>query len=131
MNELLNFDSLNPDLGKNYCSCLSDRPMGDFKHLVLVKFKDGVVVEKLMEGMQNLVAEMDTVKSFEWGQNVLSEDMVTQGFTHMFLLTFRSPNDLATYANHPSHLEYAEKFTAAIDKVLLFDFPPILVKPSA
>lgn len=40
--------------------------MGDFKHLVLVKFKDGVVVEKLMEGMQNLVAEMDTVKSFEW-----------------------------------------------------------------
>lgn len=65
------------------------------------------------------------------GRNVLSEDTITQGFTHMFLLTFRSHNDLVAYTNHPSHLEYAEKFTAAIDKVLLFDFPPILVKPSA
>ncbi|XP_038989855.1 stress-response A/B barrel domain-containing protein At5g22580-like [Phoenix dactylifera] len=105
--------------------------MGDFKHLVLAKFKDGVIVEKLMEGMRSLVAEMDTVRSFEWGQNVLSDNTLTQGFTHMFLLTFRSSDDLATYTNHPSHLEYAEKFTAAIDKVLLFDFPPVLVKPSA
>ena len=40
--------------------------MGDLKHLVLVKFKEGVVVEDILEGMTKLVSSMDTVKAFEW-----------------------------------------------------------------
>lgn len=38
----------------------------EFKHLVLVKFKDGVVVEDILKGMEKLVSEMDIVKSFVW-----------------------------------------------------------------
>ena len=40
--------------------------MGDFKHLVVAKFKEGVVVEDIIKGMQDLVSELDAVKSFEW-----------------------------------------------------------------
>lgn len=40
--------------------------MGDLKHLVLVKFKEGVVVEDIIEGITKLVSSIDAVKSFEW-----------------------------------------------------------------
>ncbi|MQM08742.1 hypothetical protein Taro_041595 [Colocasia esculenta] len=105
--------------------------MGDVKHLVLVKFKDGVVVEEIMEGMGKLVAEMDNVKSFEWGQDVGSEEMLRQGFTHIFLLTFKNEEDFATYSSHPNHVEFSGKFAAVIEKVLLFHYPTTVVKPTA
>ena len=40
--------------------------MGEVKHLCLVKFKEGVVVEDVLKGMTDLVAQMDMIKSFEW-----------------------------------------------------------------
>ena len=40
--------------------------MGDFKHLVIAKFKEGVVVDEILKGMEKLVSEVDAVKSFEW-----------------------------------------------------------------
>ena len=40
--------------------------MAEFKHLVVAKFKEGVVVEELLKGMEKLVSEVDVVKSFEW-----------------------------------------------------------------
>lgn len=40
--------------------------MGDFKHLVIAKFKEGVVVEEVLKGMEKLVSDIDAVKSFEW-----------------------------------------------------------------
>ncbi|RZS14018.1 hypothetical protein BHM03_00045680 [Ensete ventricosum] len=90
--------------------------MGDIKHLVLAKFKDGVVVEELLQGLQNLVSEID---------DVLKDERLGQGFTHAFLLTFGSAEDLATYIKHPSHVEYGKAFRAAIDKVLAIDFPVV------
>lgn len=38
----------------------------EFKHLVLVKFKEGAAVEEILKGMENLVSEVEAVKSFEW-----------------------------------------------------------------
>ena len=40
--------------------------MGEIKHLVVVKFKEGVVVEDIVKGMEKLVSEVDLVRSFEW-----------------------------------------------------------------
>lgn len=39
---------------------------GEFKHLVLVKFKEGAAVGEILKGMENLVSEVEAVKSFEW-----------------------------------------------------------------
>lgn len=49
--------------------------MEDFKHLVLVKFKEGVVVDDLVRTMKELATEMETVKAFEW-------------YIHIFCLPF-------------------------------------------
>ena len=102
--------------------------MGGFKHLVLAKFKEGVAVEDLVEGMTNLVSVTGTVKAFEWGRDVGTPEMLSQGFTHTFIMTFENAEDLAAYSSHPSHVEFGATFAAAIEKVLLFDFKAEVVK---
>ncbi|KAJ4724948.1 Stress responsive A/B Barrel Domain [Melia azedarach] len=105
--------------------------MGEFKHLVIVKFKEGVAVEEMMKGMEKLVSEVDLVKSFEWGEDVEGQEMLRQGFTHAFLMTFNKKEDYTTFVSHPSHAEFSATFSTAIDKIVLLDFPTVLVKPPA
>ncbi|CAA2933921.1 stress-response A/B barrel domain-containing protein At5g22580-like [Olea europaea var. sylvestris] len=105
--------------------------MAEFKHLVLVKFKEEVAVEEVLKGMEKLVSEMDIVKSFVWGQDIESHEMLRQGFTHAFLMTFGSKDDFTAFASHPNHVEFSSTFSAAIEKAVLLDFPVVTVKTSS
>ncbi|GMG98471.1 hypothetical protein Nepgr_000311 [Nepenthes gracilis] len=105
--------------------------MGGFKHLVVTKFKEGVAVEDIIKGMEKLVSEIDEVSSFEWGEDAGGQEMLSQGFTHAFLLTFRNKEDFTAFLSHPRHLEFSAILSTAIDKVLLLDFPVVLVKPAS
>ncbi|XP_043708757.1 stress-response A/B barrel domain-containing protein At5g22580 [Telopea speciosissima] len=105
--------------------------MGDLKHLVVAKFKEGVVVEEIIQEMEKLLKEIEAVKSFEWGQDTGSEEMLRQGFTHVFLLTFRSSEDFTAFLAHPRHVEFSASFSAAIEKILLLDYPAVVVKTPA
>lgn len=53
-------------LGTHFASFNNIANMGEFKHLVIVKFKQDVVVEEILTGLEKLVAEIDAVKSYEW-----------------------------------------------------------------
>ncbi|XP_075519996.1 stress-response A/B barrel domain-containing protein At5g22580-like [Primulina tabacum] len=105
--------------------------MAEFKHLVLVKFKEEVVVEDVLKEMEKLVSEMDIVKSFVWGQDIESLEMLRQGFTHAFLMTFEKKDDFTAFASHPNHVEFSAKFSTVIDKAVLLDFPVVTVKSPA
>jgi len=63
------------------------------------------------------------------GQDVLNQEMLTQGFTHVFSLTFASADDLATYIGHDKHAAFAATFMAALEKVVVIDFPVVIAKP--
>ncbi|GAB2285513.1 hypothetical protein Dimus_019962 [Dionaea muscipula] len=104
--------------------------MAEIKHLVLAKFKEGVVVEDIIKGMEKLVSDIDTVNSFEWGQDVESQEMLRQGLTHAFLFTFSNKEDFTAYLTHPSHAEFSDTFSTVIENVVLLDFPVVLVKPN-
>ncbi|XP_028756864.1 stress-response A/B barrel domain-containing protein At5g22580 [Neltuma alba] len=104
---------------------------GEFKHLVVVKFKEGVVVQDLIKGMEKMVSEIDTVRSFEWGQDIESLDILRQGFTHAFLMTFNKKEEFVAFQGHPSHVEFSTAFSAAIEKIVVLDFPATLVKSPA
>ncbi|KAB5561552.1 hypothetical protein DKX38_006509 [Salix brachista] len=104
--------------------------MGEIKHLVVVKFKEGVVVEEIIKGMEKLVSEVDLVKSFEWGQDTEGHEMLTQGFTHSFAMTFDKKEDYAAFQSHPNHVEYSATFSAAIEKIVVLCFPCVRVKPT-
>ncbi|XP_016502441.1 stress-response A/B barrel domain-containing protein At5g22580 [Nicotiana tabacum] len=103
----------------------------EFKHLVLVKFKEDVVVEDILKGLEKLVQEMDIVKSFVWGKDAESHEMLRQGFTHAFLMTFSNKDDYTTFVSHPNHVEFSATFSTVIDKAVLLDFPAISVKAPA
>ncbi|XP_022969554.1 stress-response A/B barrel domain-containing protein At5g22580-like [Cucurbita maxima] len=105
--------------------------MAEFKHLVIAKFKESVNVEEIVEQVEKMVSDIDYVKSFEWGHDVEGQDMVTQGFTHVFSMTFDDKEAIASFLTHPKHLEFCPTFSAAIDKIIVLDFPSLLVKPPA
>ena len=46
--------------------------MGTFNHYVIVKFKDGVAVDDLIQGLEKMVFGIDHVKSFEWYKTYIS-----------------------------------------------------------
>ncbi|KAE8697037.1 ricin-agglutinin family protein [Hibiscus syriacus] len=105
--------------------------MAGFKHLVIVKFKADCPVDDILKGMEKLVSEIDAVKSFEWGQDIESEEMLRQGFTHAFLMSFDSKAEYTAFVGHPSHVEFSATFSGAIDKIVLLDFPCVVAKASA
>ncbi|KAD5803365.1 hypothetical protein R6Q59_024396 [Mikania micrantha] len=105
--------------------------MAEFVHLVVVKFKEEVVVEDIIKGLEKLVSEVDSVKSFVWGKDIESMEMLRQGFTHALMMTFGSKDDFIAFQAHPNHVEYSATFSAAIEKIVLLDFPVVAVKPPA
>ncbi|KAB2606567.1 hypothetical protein D8674_006284 [Pyrus ussuriensis x Pyrus communis] len=108
---------------------LENNIMGEFKHLVIVKFKENVLMEEILKDMEKMVAEIDDIKSFEWGQDLESLEMLRQGFTHAFLMTFKNKEDYSVFLGHPKHQEFSATFSTVIEKIVLLDFPATLVKP--
>ncbi|XP_076930972.1 stress-response A/B barrel domain-containing protein At5g22580-like [Bidens hawaiensis] len=104
--------------------------MAEFTHLVVVKFKEEVVVEDIIKGLEKLVSEVDTIKSFVWGKDIESMEMLRQGFTHALMMTFGSKDDFSAFQAHPNHVEYSATFSAAIEKIVLLDFPVVAIKPT-
>ncbi|KVH97071.1 stress-response A/B barrel domain-containing protein HS1 [Cynara cardunculus var. scolymus] len=106
--------------------------MGEVKHILLAKFKDGISEEKiedLIKGYANLVNKVEPMKSFRWGKDVSIENL-HQGFTHVFESSFETTEGIATYISHPAHVEFADDFLAHLDKVIIIDYKPTAVLPS-
>ncbi|XP_076909399.1 stress-response A/B barrel domain-containing protein At5g22580-like [Bidens hawaiensis] len=111
--------------------------MGEFIPLVVVKFKEEVVVEDIIKGLEKLVSDVELVKSFVCtssskrfkGTDIESMEMLRQGFTHALMMTFGSKDDFNAFQAHPNHLEFSATFSTAIGKIVLLDFPAVVVKP--
>ncbi|KAI4368720.1 hypothetical protein MLD38_017245 [Melastoma candidum] len=108
-----------------------EKKMGEVKHLAIVKFKEGVDVEEMIKGMEKMVSQIDAVESFVWGQDVEGPDMLTQGFTHMFEMTFASKDGLTSFLSNPIHVEFSSAFSTAFEKIILLDFPAVIGKAPA
>ena len=65
------------------------------------------------------------------GHDIESQEMLRQGFTHAFFMTFNKKEDFTAFTSHPKHLEFSATFSAAIEKIVLLDFPSLLVKAPA
>ena len=94
------------------------------RHVVLFKFKDQTSQEKLIEIENAFVAlkgKIPEIQDFEWGTDV-SVEGISKGFTHCFLLTFRSENDRNTYLPHHAHKVFVELLEPHLDKVCVVDY---------
>lgn len=94
------------------------------RHVVLFKFKDSSTpaqVKTVEKAFAALPTKIKTIIGYEWGTNVSPENLA-QGFTHCFLVTFKSEADRDAYLPHPAHKEFGKILGPHLDKVLVVDF---------
>ena len=100
------------------------RHLGQVRHVVLFKFKDGTSAEdikKVEDAFRELPKKIPQIHRLEWGTN-MSPENINQGFTHCFLLTFKTAADRDAYLPHPAHKEFGKILRPYLDKVLVVDF---------
>jgi len=95
------------------------------RHMVIFKFKDDASdeqVEKLNNSFNQLQHYIPVIQDFEWGLNDSPEDF-HQGFTHCYLLTFKSEEDRDnSYTPHPKHQEFVASLGPFVEKVFVVDY---------
>ena len=94
------------------------------RHVVMYKFKDEVTPTQLKEVIDDfagLPKKVDTIIGFEHGTNV-SKEGKSEGFTHVFVVTFKNEADLAAYLVHPAHDAYVKVVRDRREKVIVFDY---------
>ncbi|KAJ4824751.1 hypothetical protein Tsubulata_032400 [Turnera subulata] len=65
------------------------------------------------------------------GLDIEGPEMLTQGFSHAFSMTFDKKEDFVAFQSHPNHVEYSASFSAAIEKIVVLCYPGVLIKPQA
>lgn len=94
------------------------------RHVVLFKFKDEASeaeVQKVVDAFAALPSKIPQVADLEFGTNNSPEGL-NDGFTHAFLVSFRSEEDREAYLPHPAHKEFVEILKPHLDKVLVVDY---------
>ena len=94
------------------------------RHVVMYKFKDdqtAAQVKEVIDAFAGLPKKVDTIIGFEQGTNV-SKEGKSEGFTHVFVVTFKNEADLAAYLVHPAHDAYVKVVRDRREKVIVFDY---------
>ena len=94
------------------------------QHVVSFKFKSSATVQDITRVEQALSAlkqSIPQIVALEWGTNV-SKEKKDKGFTHCFILTFKSEKDRDAYLVHPEHKAFGKLVGPLLDDVFVIDF---------
>jgi hypothetical protein len=97
---------------------------GPVRHVVSFKFKETATpqqIQKVVDAFGELKAKIPVIVSFECGTNI-SPEKLNKGFTHCFILTFKSEKDRDLYLVHPAHKAFGEGLGPILGDVLVIDF---------
>lgn len=108
----------------NTTAIAKDEPTKMLRHVVLFKFKDdssAADVQKVVDAFRGLKKAIPEVAAFEYGTNNSPEGLAN-GFTHCFLITFKSEKDREVYLPHPAHKAFVDVLKPHLDKVQVIDY---------
>jgi len=94
------------------------------RHVVMYKFKDDQTaadVQKVVDAFNGLPRKIDAIIGYEAGTNV-SQEGKSEGFTHVFVVTFRDEAGRDAYLKHPAHDDYVKVVRDRREKVIVFDY---------
>jgi hypothetical protein len=110
------------------CLMAADPPAKDkdakLRHVVSFKFKATVTKEKIKEvedAFRALKGKISEITAYEWGTNN-SPEKHDKGFTHCFILTFKSEKDRDAYIVHPDHKKFGSMLGGLLEDVFVVDF---------
>ena len=101
-----------------------EKPGKLLRHIVMYKFKDGLPpaqVQEVVDAFNGLPKKIDAIASLESGTNVSLEGK-SEGFTHVFVVTFRDEAGREAYLKHPAHDAYVQVVKDKREKVIVFDY---------
>jgi len=93
-------------------------------HIVSFKFKPTATpaqIKEIENAFRGLKQKIPQIVSYEWGTNV-SPEKHDKGFTHGFILTFKSVADRDSYLGHPDHKKFGELVGPVLGDVFVIDF---------
>lgn len=94
------------------------------RHVVLFKFKETATkdeVQEVVNAFRALPGRIPEIADFEYGTDVSVENKAA-GFTHGFVVTFRTEKAREIYLPHPAHQEFVKLVGPRIADVLVFDY---------
>ena len=94
------------------------------EHVVCFKFKTAATAQDITQveqAFQALKQKIPQVVTLEWGTNV-SQEKRDKGFTHCFILSFKSEKDRDIYIEHPEHKAFGKIVGAVLDDVFVIDY---------
>src|SRR6516165_3318734 len=75
------------------------------QHVVCFKFKSTASaqdIKQVEDAFRALKQKIPEVAKLKWGTNI-SKEQRDKGFTHCYVLTFKTVKDRDTYLEHPEH----------------------------
>ncbi len=111
-------------VGASSSNLLAEEPVKVLKHIVMYKFKDDLTlaqVEEVVDAFGKMTKQIDTVIGYEHGINV-SQEMKSEGFTHVFVVTFKDESGRAIYLKHAAHDTYVALARERREKVIVLDY---------
>lgn len=93
-------------------------------HVVSFKFKPEAKKEQIDQvvlAFRDLKKKIPTIKEFSWGTNV-SPEKHDKGFTHGFVLGFKTEKDRDAYLVHPDHQAFGKLVGPILADVFVIDY---------
>jgi hypothetical protein len=97
---------------------------GKLIHMVALKFKETATkdqIKQVEDAFRDLKKKIKTVQTLEWGTNI-SPEKHDKGFTHGFILSFKTEKDRDTYLEHPEHKAFGKLLGPVLGDVFVIDF---------
>ncbi len=94
------------------------------RHVVCLKFKPEATPEQIKKVETEFVAlksRIPQIAALEWGTDNSTEKLA-DGFTHCFIVTFKSEADRDAYLPHPEHKKFVEILKPILEKPFVIDF---------
>ena len=107
-------------------SIASEKPTNSkhLLHVVTFKFKAAATkdqIQEVVEAFSALKKKIPTIQTLEWGTNV-SQGKRDKGFTHCWVLSFKSEKDRDGYIVDPAHKAFGKIVGPVLEDVFVFDY---------
>lgn len=104
----------------------ADKSDKALRHVVMFKFKESssaADIQQVVDAFKALPSQIPEIAAFEYGTDNSPEGLA-RGFTHCFLLSFKSEEDRAVYLPHPAHKAFGAMLGPHLAKegVLVVDY---------
>ena len=93
-------------------------------HVVSFKFKSSATADQIKEvedSFKALKSKISVFQTLEAGTNV-SPEKLNKGFTHCWILSFKSEKDRDDYLVHPDHKAFAKALGPVLEDAFVIDF---------